>query len=489
MPQHGTVRAGTTIVVVPSLTLDNDELSKITGAVHFEERLLFLLQMLRQPDVRIVYVVSEPLDSELVTYALDISSVLAVPGTRSRLTILSCDDAGCEPLTGKIMRHPILIDRIRNAIPDPRLAYLATYNSTELERQLALALDIPLFACDPELADLGTKSGSRQLFRAADVPIPFGFEDVRTPEDLSDALRELKSARPGLKRAVLKLNESFAGGGNALFSFDGSPAGTLRSWLSSELSERLTFAAEGETATSYLAKLRKMGGIVEEFMETPHGRSPSVQIEIDPSGSARVISGHDQLLSGNLGQVFTGCTFPARDSYRGLIQTLGLRAGQALAECGVTGQLSIDFVVDDPPGQPSRAYALEVNLRMGGATTPFFLLQGLTGGHYQPDSGDYVVLGDQPRCYVASDRIQRDSYRRLRPMDVVSLARRTGLHYDRATCKGVAFYMLGALKTVGKLGVIAIGETPEESQRLYDTMLAELTASSEQLASEVVPIR
>ena len=109
MPRHGSVLPGTTIVVVPSLTLDNDELSKITGAVHFEERLLFHLQMLRQPGVRVVYVVSEPLEPELVTYALDISSATA-PDARSRLTILSCYDASSEPLTGIVkLKSPFVL--------------------------------------------------------------------------------------------------------------------------------------------------------------------------------------------------------------------------------------------------------------------------------------------------------------------------------------------------------------------------------------------
>lgn len=378
--------------------------------------------------------------------------------------------------------------KIARAIPHHERAYLATYNSTSLERELALELDIPLFACDPALAHLGTKSGARELFRNAGVPVPNGFENVRTPADLSEALHALKSERPGLRRAVLKLNESFAGGGNALFSFDKSPARNLKSWLNNELIEHLTFATEGETASCYLSKLRKMGGIVEEFVETSQGRSPSIQLEIDPNGMARAISTHDQLLSGNLGQVFIGCTFPARDDYRSQIQQLGLRTGQALARGGVIGQLSVDFIIDDQPGQPSRALALEVNLRMGGATAPFFLLQGLTGGSYQSDSGEYAISEGQRRCYVASDRIQRDSYRCFRPRDVIRLAMKAKLHYNQETRKGVAFYMLGALRTVGKLGVIAIGETPAESQLLYDEMLAELNTHSEELVRDGVAV-
>src|SRR5688572_30491585 len=38
------------VVVVPSVSLDGDELRKIPGMIHYEERLLFTMQLLRDPD-------------------------------------------------------------------------------------------------------------------------------------------------------------------------------------------------------------------------------------------------------------------------------------------------------------------------------------------------------------------------------------------------------------------------------------------------------
>src|SRR5688572_307308 len=42
-------RASQTVVVVPSLTLDVEELGKIAGAHHYEERMLCMLMLLRLP--------------------------------------------------------------------------------------------------------------------------------------------------------------------------------------------------------------------------------------------------------------------------------------------------------------------------------------------------------------------------------------------------------------------------------------------------------
>lgn len=42
-------RAPRTVVVVPSLSLDAEELAKISGVHHYEERMLFMLMLLRMP--------------------------------------------------------------------------------------------------------------------------------------------------------------------------------------------------------------------------------------------------------------------------------------------------------------------------------------------------------------------------------------------------------------------------------------------------------
>ena len=59
-----------TSVVVPSLTLDQSELRKISGASFYEERLLFLLIRLRNPRARMVYVTSQPIHPMILEYYL-----------------------------------------------------------------------------------------------------------------------------------------------------------------------------------------------------------------------------------------------------------------------------------------------------------------------------------------------------------------------------------------------------------------------------------
>src|SRR5919205_2335236 len=47
-----------TVVVIPSLSLNVEELAKISGAHHYEERMLCLLMLLRLPYTHLIYVSS-----------------------------------------------------------------------------------------------------------------------------------------------------------------------------------------------------------------------------------------------------------------------------------------------------------------------------------------------------------------------------------------------------------------------------------------------
>ncbi len=210
-----------TTVVVPSLTLDQSELRKIAGVSFYEERLLFLLIRLRNPRARMVYVTSQPIHPIILEYYLQFLAGIPASHARSRLTLLCADDASPRSLTEKILERPRLVERIRAGIADPEKAYLSVFNSTPHERKLAVLLGVPLNGCDPRLAHLGTKSGSRKVFREAGVPLPEGFEDLHTLHEIETALVELRARRPGIRRAVIKLDESFSGEGNALFRYPG----------------------------------------------------------------------------------------------------------------------------------------------------------------------------------------------------------------------------------------------------------------------------
>src|SRR5712691_416631 len=453
-----------TSVVVPSLTLDQSELRKLPGASFYEERLLFLLIRLRNPRARMVFVTSQPVHPFVLEYYFQF--LAGIPGShaRARLTLLCAYDASPRSLTEKILERPRLLQRIRDGIADLSRAYLTVFNSTVLERKLAVLLDIPLNGVDPNLIHLGTKSGSRKVFREAGVELPLGTEDVRTEHDVVNALQDLKARRPGLRRAVVKLNDSFSGEGNAVFRY---PLETTPDALEDEL-RALEFAVPSETPVLYFEKLGRMGGIVEEFIEAPEKASPSAQLRISPRGEVLPISTHDQLLGGPSGQVFLGCVFPADGGYRLRIQDEAIKVGRVLATHGVVSRFGVDFLVwRSEKDAEWKMAALEINLRMGGTTHPYLALQFLTGGQLDPATGLFLSPSGHTKYYRATDNVHSDLFRGLLPEDLIEILTYNKLHYSHGTESGVLFHLIGALSQFGKVGLTAIANSPAEVEELY----------------------
>jgi hypothetical protein len=467
--------AAHTSVVVPSMTLDQSELRKLSGASFYEERLLFLLIRLRNPRARVVYVTSQPVHPMILDYYFQLLAGIPASHARSRLTLLCAYDASPRSLTEKILQRPRLIERIREGIQDRSRAYLTVFNSTPLERKLAVLLGIPLNGADPDLYHLGTKSGSRKVFRQAGVDLPEGFEDLHGQEEVEESLIELAARRPGIRRAVVKLNDSFSGEGNAIFRY---PEAQSRAAVREAL-HRIELSVPEETFDSYFRKFTQMGGIVEEFIEGTEKVSPSAQLRVSPHGEVLPISTHDQILGGPSDQVFLGCSFPAREDYRQRILEAAMRIGQVLADEGVVSRFGIDFMLwrSDPAAEWNMA-ALEINLRMGGTTHPYLALQFLTGGQLDRETGLFFSPTGLAKYYRATDNLRSDLYCGLLPEDLIDILTENRLHYNYATDSGVLFHLIGAVSEFGKLGLTAIGNSREEADSLYYKTLEVLDRES-----------
>ncbi len=457
-----------TVVVVPSLSLDTEVLAKITGVQHYEERMLCMLMLLRLPRTRVFFLSSLPVDPSIIDYYLHLLPGIPSAHARRRLELFACHDSSPKPLTEKLLERPRLLERIRVAIGDAELAHMTTFNVTDRERRLALALSIPLYGCDPALCDSGSKSGSREIFAEAGIRMPDGFERLRDENDIFEAVTTLKRRKPDLRRVVVKLEEGTSGEGNAVFKFDGAPEGKgLHAWVQAELPARLIYEAPGETWERFEAKYRQMGGIVEEWIAGSEKRSPSVQCRIDPVGNPEMISTHDQVLGGPSGQIFQGCTFPADAAYRLEIQDAGMKVADVLRRRGVVGRFGVDFVsVRTEEGWEH--YAIEINLRKGGTTHPYMMLQFLTDGSFDPESGLHLTPAGQPRYYYASDNLKNPIYRGLTPDDLIQIAVDHRLHFHGASQQGVVFHLIGALSEYGKLGLVCVADNLDAARRLYD---------------------
>src|SRR4051794_17797367 len=261
---------GESIVVIPSVVPADPG---IPGSVlqAQEERLLFLLLLLRQPRLQMIFVTSLPIAPTIIEYYLALLPGVIPSHARPRLHFVSVHDGSARPLSKKVLERPEILQHIRELIPDPKLCHLVPYATTTRERDIALALDIPMYGADPRFFAFGTKSGSRRLFADECVPCPLGFEDLHSRNEVIDALIELRRARPTAKRALVKLNDGVAGLGNAVIDLEGFSGS--RSECSARL-DAMSLESESFTVESFLAELDEHGGIVEERITGRSLRSP-----------------------------------------------------------------------------------------------------------------------------------------------------------------------------------------------------------------------
>lgn len=453
------------LVVVPSLSFPPAELRKIAGVQYYEERLLFVLLLLARPGLHLIYVTSSPIAPQVIDYYL---SFLPDPDdARRRLNLVSLDDGSIRPLSDKLTRRPEVLARIRALAGDPGSAHLLTFNGTHHERRLAELLELPLFGPDPGLAHLGSKTGGRQLARAVSVPVLDGCEDLWSLEAVARAVDDLRNR--GADAAVVKLNNGFSGQGNAIVELNGPTAG--RDGVPSVLAPT-AFASGEESWDSYASKIAEDGAVVEWLLRGQAMVSPSVQMTIAPDQTWQVLSTHDQILGGDSGQIYLGCRFPAQDGYRLLIQGYAERVAGALAAEGVIGAFGIDFFV--LLGREPRAYLCEINLRLGGTTHPFWMARLVTGGTYDPGTGQLLADG-RPKCYTATDNVKAPRLLGATPDDVIGAVARRGLAFDPTTNTGATLHLLGALTEHGKMGVTCIADSPEDADSLYEEVVGVLT--------------
>lgn len=456
---------GHTSIIVPSLSVNQEELAKVTGASFYEERLLFALIRLRNPNARLIYITSQPVHPDIIDYYLNLLQGWPIRHARERLHMLSVLDGSARPLTEKVLERPRFLKRVRKLIGDPQHAYLTCYNSTERERALSLALDVPLNGLDPAHLKHGTKSGNRRIFAEAGVTFPAGSEDLYSEDDIVSALIELGRRRPDADRAVVKLNEGFGGEGNGVFRF---PEARDESDAVRTALHNLSWTSATESSDSFLRKFSSMGGIVEELVVGDEMRSPSVQMRISPDGVPILVSSHEQVLGGATGQSYLGCRFPADDAYRSLLLEQATRIGRVLGEKGILGRFAIDFLVGRTAAGEWQAHAIEINLRMGGTTPPFHALEFITGGRLDAETGLFRTPDGTAKYYSATDNLKSPAYRGLLPEDLFEIIARRRLGFRHADGTGVLFHMIGALSQYGKLGMTCIANSPAAAQELFE---------------------
>jgi hypothetical protein len=428
----------------------------------------YLIASLMLPRIQgceLVFLSCEKPTQEILDYYVSLVAPERRTGMQRRFRPVTVPDRSARPVAAKLLDRPDLLDGLRASL-DGRPAHIEPWNVTEVEVEVAARLRVPINGTPPKLWPVGYKSAGRKLFRRAGVPVPVGHEDVRTADDVVDAVSAIRAARPNCQGVVVKHDDSGAGDGNVVLDLGGVPDGELtahtRAWF-----DRLPEWYRRDLAA---------GGVVEERISGTRFTSPSVQLDIAPSGEVTIRSTHEQELGGEDGQVYTGCRFPADPAYAAELARHGLAIGCQLASLGALGRAAVDFAAScDERGRWS-LYVLEVNLRKGGTTHPYTALRHLAPGVYDATNGRWVTQRGEPRAYCATDNLLDPGWVGRPPSSVMAAIVSAQLEYDWRTQTGVVLHMLSCLAIDGRFGLTAIGRDEQHASELYDTARAAVAA-------------
>jgi hypothetical protein len=96
------------------------------------------------------------------------------------------------------------------------------------------------------------------------------------------------------------------------------------------------------------------------------------------------------------------------------------------------------------------------------------MLQFLTDGYYDPQTGKFFTATGQQRFYFATDNLVNEACKGLIPADLIDIAMEHDLLYDGTRQEGVMFHMISALSQYGKVGVVCIGKSPEAAKDFFN---------------------
>jgi hypothetical protein len=102
------------------------------------------------------------------------------------------------------------------------------------------------------------------------------------------------------------------------------------------------------------------------------------------------------------------------------------------------------------------------------------MLQYLTDGKYDEETGAYTTANGQSRYYYATDNLRSDRYHGITPPDLLDIAIANDLHFDATLQEGVVFHLITALSQFGKLGMVCIGGGREKARDIYAQTVAVL---------------
>lgn len=459
-----------TVIVLPSLSFDREHIGKIKGVEHYETRSLWSILLGQNPQCNIIYLSSCPITQEAIQHLKSYMNPQCFE-QRVRFYSLNTDPQDPTPLTQKILDRPKVQKDIME-MTQGQVAFIKTFIAGPLEFKLAKNLNIPVAAGNPHTLALQSKSAQKEIFLKESINHARGLENICSKAQAIEAMIQLKIESPEAQKMLLKLDFGVSGIGIGILSWHTKDRHFFKlteqeqKRRASQVLEHIEFLSPEMQEKAFYSKIHE-GAVLELFLEGEEKTSPSCQAYILPSGKVKILSTHEQILDSN-GVKYLGSLFPAKSTYRKALVTMTKQIGQSLKSQGVCGPFSVDFLCIKNRAEFT-PYAIEVNIREGGTTHPYFTSKLLTHSRYCTEEG-VLKKNDRSFYYQSNDNFNHESFVGLDAGELLHFLKDRKLLFDYESQSGAVLHLVGALKNYGKFGYTCIGESRDHCQKLANSL-------------------
>jgi IQ domain-containing protein H len=483
-------------------SLSIDELRRLTMDKFLVRQNIQMARIfaIQDPNVDILYVSAFEMTPEVLGYYTKILELGNIQDVNSRLSFFSPDLSRLVPshisTTKALLYSPSALAALKARVRH-RTAYIVPGIMSKDEVELSVALKIPVLAGDPYKCSLfSTKSGSKRILNAAEVPIPIGTSDIYDEKELVATLTRLIASNLYVDVWLFKIDNEFGGRGHASLDVSSSKLIKKLRKLGEELSEETqedlyNYLAEtlpkkvkiamGAIYTSwkeYLKEFTRVGGVIEASPAATATKIQGVKVcfTIEPDGTITLVGAFDKVESRKY--VTSGFMFPQSSLPNMNLQMLAASIGNVLYEKEVIGSVSVDLVsFPDETGRSGHPlfWAVDLDCACLDVSSVMTFFDFLMEGSLDPVTGFYQLLtpnSESPilRNFLYLPGLHHPGLGRVLYKTFFYMCRVQGISFDLEERKGTAFLLPDSLQSC-VLGLIAMGASQVQVCKLMaDTL-------------------